>query len=100
MLDATSSKNGIGQSRRSRSSTLISPRFAAMSWIHFAGLSPKRVARVVLMITAIFGLAIHALSAERAWTGKFTRAHAENRVGCLPATLFANAIRSSESDPR
>jgi hypothetical protein len=29
-----------------------------MSLIHFAGLSPKRVARVVLMMIAILGLVI------------------------------------------
>jgi hypothetical protein len=34
------------------------------------------------------------------WTGRFARAHVENRVGCLPATLFASATRSPESDPR
>jgi hypothetical protein len=31
------------------SSTLMSVRAAAIAWIHFAALSPKRVARVVLM---------------------------------------------------
>src|SRR5437870_7762407 len=40
------------------SSTLMSVRAAAMPWIHFAGFSLKRVARVVQMMTAIFGLAI------------------------------------------
>src|SRR5437773_6698201 len=40
------------------SSTLMSARAAAMPWIHFAGFSLKRVARVVQMMTAIFGLAI------------------------------------------
>jgi hypothetical protein len=35
----------------------MSPRAAAMPWIHFAGLSPKRVARVVLMMMPILASA-------------------------------------------
>src|SRR6202008_34743 len=58
MLDAGSSKNGIGYSRRSTSSKLMSVRAAAMPLIHVAAFSPKRVARVVLMMIAILGLAI------------------------------------------
>jgi hypothetical protein len=78
----------------------MSVRADAMLWIHFAGFSPKRAARVVLMMIAIFGLDIHALSGERAWTGKFTRAHAENLVGCRPAILLASAIPSDKSEPK
>jgi len=33
-------------------------------------------------------------------SGKFTWAHVEKLVGCLPAVLFASAIRSSESEPK
>src|SRR5439155_17966878 len=40
------------------SSTLMSVRAAAMPWIHRAGFSLKRVARVVQLMTALFGLAI------------------------------------------
>src|SRR6266480_1040545 len=32
--------------------------------------------------------------------GKFTRAHAENLVGCRPAILLASAIWSRESEPK
>jgi hypothetical protein len=32
--------------------------------------------------------------------GKFTRAHAENLIGCRPAILFASEIRSYESEPK
>jgi hypothetical protein len=32
--------------------------------------------------------------------GKFTRAHAENFVGCRPAILFASATWSRESEPK
>jgi hypothetical protein len=38
--------------------------------------------------------------ATLAETGKFTRAHAANLVGCRPAILLASAIRSDESEPR
>src|SRR2546426_638522 len=33
-------------------------RAAAIAWIHFAAFSPKRVARVVLMMIAILGFAM------------------------------------------
>ena len=32
-------------------------------------------------------------------TGKFARAHVTNLLGCVPAILFASAIRSCESNP-
>jgi len=32
--------------------------------------------------------------------GKFTRAHADNLVGCRPAILFASATWSRESEPK
>src|SRR6266850_4760098 len=33
------------------------------------------------------------------WTGRFSRAHVENLVGCLPPILFASAIWLDESEP-
>jgi hypothetical protein len=41
-------------------STSRSSRWAAMSWIHYAGLWPKRAARVVLMTMAILSLLMAA----------------------------------------
>src|SRR5436190_7627118 len=36
----------------------------------------------------------HRTDNDMLWTGTFSRAHVENLVGCLPAILFARAIRS------
>jgi hypothetical protein len=40
------------------------------------------------------GRSQRAAEAKAPETGKFTRAHVANAVGCLPAILFASAIWS------
>src|SRR6266550_7256314 len=43
-----------------------------------------------------YGFCFHTASL----IGTFSRAQFENLVGCLPAILFASAIRSDESEPK
>src|SRR4051794_29524165 len=60
--EATSSKKGSGQSRRSTTSTSMSAWDLAILAIHCVGTSAKRAARVEPTTMAILGLDIRGLS--------------------------------------